>query len=478
VNSSVAEVQTAPRTDELEVDVVVVGAGLSGLTCARHLEQAGISTVVLEARNRVGGRTLNGELPDGRPIELGGQWIGPEQVNVRTLAEELDIGVFPTHLEGDNLIAFNERVSRYRGDVPRRASLGLLDYLQAGKRLERMSRDVILDDPARHPAARRWDTTTAEAWISRKMRTRNGRNLMRTVVEAILGVDATDISLLHLVFYIASAGNSLDALVATRGGAQQDRLVGGSQELSLRMAQQLGNRVHLDSAVESIEYDDDGALVRTARMQVRCRYVVVAVPPVLTTHIDYTPSLPAHRLQLAQRMVPGSVTKCIAVYEEPFWRANGLTGHATRFDRGPIKLVFDNSPPDGTPGVLLAFLLARDARRLASLRPAERRDIVLRGMADFFGDQTLGPAAFLEHSWAADPWARGCYAGYFTPGGWTDYGTTLRTPVGLIHWAGRETATHSHGSMDGAVSAAQHAARERRGRLASRLSTTVEAAQT
>lgn len=442
-----------------DVEVAVVGAGLSGLTCALRLDQAGISTAVLEARERVGGRTLNAPLGDGKVVELGGQWIGPGQERVKALADELGIGTFSTHLEGDNLFLLRGRVSRYRGDVPRRAPFGFADFLQAKLRLERMARKVDLEHPARGAGPARWDTETPASWISRHMHTHAGRTLMGTAIEAILGVDPADISLLHLVFYIASAGCSLDALVATRGGAQQDRLEGGSQEISLRMAERLDARVHLEAPVSSIEQGAERVHITAGDQRLSARFVVVAVPPVLTAHIDYHPSLPGERLQLAQRMAPGTVIKCVAIYPEPFWRSAGLSGHAT-CDRGPVKAVFDNSPPNGVPGALLAFVLGRDARQLARQSSDDRRQAVLARLGELFGECALDPERYLEQSWADEPWTRGCYAGYFGPGGWSAYGEALRPPVGRVHWAGSETAIHWHGSMDGAVAAGERAAQE------------------
>jgi monoamine oxidase len=190
----------------------------------------------------------------------------------------------------------------------------------------------------------------------------------------------------------------------------------------------------------------------------------VALSPSLTGRIDYSPPLPALRDQLTQRMPQGTVIKAMAVYAQPFWREQGLSGQAASM-LGPVKSTFDNSPPEGTPGVLLGFVEGRHARELGQLGREERRQAVLDSFKRFFGAEAARAIEYLESPWTDDRWTRGCYAGYMTPGGWTSHGPALREPVGRIHWAGSETATRWIGFMDGAVSAGQRAAREILSRL-------------
>lgn len=447
-------------------DVAIVGAGLSGLTTALRLHQTGRSVVVLEARDRVGGRTLNEPLGHGKVVELGGQWVGPGHTSIRGLAAEFGIDTFPTHIAGEHVFEFGGRISRYRGDIPRIAPLGLLDYRLAQARLERMARTIDPEAPARAPRAQRWDSETVASWMARHMRTRSGRELMRLALEAVLAVDPADLSLLHWLFYIR-VGGGLDSLVRTDGGYQQDRFVGGSQEIAIRVARHLGERVRLGQPVTRIVQHPDHVELVAGGRPVRASFAVFALPPALTSSIAFDPPLPGARQQLAQRMPQGTVAKYMAVYPEPFWRSEGLSGHATA-DRGPVTVVFDNSPPDGTPGVLLAFSLAGDARRIAQRPEDERHAAVLARLAELFGPRAAEPERLIERSWAEEEWTRGCYAGYFGPGGWTAFGDVLRRPVGLLHWAGAETATLHHGSMDGAVAAGERAASEVLGRLGAR----------
>jgi monoamine oxidase len=236
--------------------------------------------------------------------------------------------------------------------------------------------------------------------------------------------------------------------------------VGGSQMVSIRLAQELGEgAVRLNAPVRRIEHGDGRVTVHGDGITARGKRVIVALPPTLTSRIAYDPPLPGHRDQLTQRMPQGSVIKCMAIYDEPFWRADGLSGQATS-DAGPAKVVFDNSPPDGSPGVLLAFLEGERARTLGRLPAEERRRQILDGLTRLFGPRAAQPERFIERIWAEEEWTRGCYGCYMPPGAWTSFGATLRAPIGAIHWAGAETATVWNGYMDGAVQSGRRAARE------------------
>ena len=447
-----------PDQQTRDADLVVVGAGLAGLSAARTAAHAGASVVVVEARDRVGGRTLNEEIGDGQVVEVGGQWIGPTQDRLAALARELLVDTFPTYGEGENLIEYGGRLRRYRGTIPRINPVVLLDVERAQRRLNRMARRVPLDAPWEAPGAAALDGQTAATWMRRNLATKAGRMLLELGIEAVWAAQPEDMSLLHVLFYIHSAG-SLELLFDTEGGAQQDRFVGGSQRIAILMAQELGREhVLLEAPVRRIERAAHGVTVHADGATVRARRAVVAIAPTLAGRIAYDPPLPGFRDQLTQRMPLGTVAKCMAVYDEPFWRAEGLSGQGTS-DTGPVKLTFDNSPPGGSPGVLLGFLEGRQARELGRLRPEERRTAVVDCFARLFGPRAGRPDAYVERLWADEEWSRGCYGCHMPTGAWTAYGPALREPIGPLHWAGAEYSTVWNGYMDGAVRSGEETAR-------------------
>jgi monoamine oxidase len=444
--------------ERIEVDAIVVGAGLAGLTAARELVAAGREVVVLEARDRVGGRTLNHSLADGTVVEVGGQWIGPTQLRMAKLVADLGLETFPTYNDGEHVLRFGTSLARYRGTIPRISPIVLADMGRAQTRFDRLAQRVPLEAPWSADRAEEWDAQTFATWIRRNVRTAKARALFGLYSEAVFAAEPADFSLLHALFYTHSGGG-VDTLAGTRGGAQQDRFVGGSQLVALGLAEQLGDRLRLRVPVRRVDHRDAGVSVLADGVLATGRDVVVAVPPTLAARIDYQPALPGYRDQLTQRVPAGSVIKCNVVYDAPFWRDDGLTGQATG-DKGPVKITFDNSPPSGSPGVLLAFLEGAHARQLNRLAPSERRQAVIGSLVDYFGPQAKSPVDYVELDWSEEEWTRGCYGAHFPTGVWTQYGPALRAPIGHIHWAGAETATVWSGYMDGAVQSGERAAAE------------------
>ena len=445
--------------------VVVVGAGLAGLAAARALVAGGADVTVVEARGRVGGRTEGGATSDGTPIELGGQWIGPTQNRMYGLVEELGLETFPTYNTGEHVVVLAGRTSRMgsaRGAIPKLSPFALADLAQGLARFDRAAGRVDLTAPWSGDQARELDGQTFETWIRRHLRTPLGRAYFRIATEAVFSAESTDLSALHALFY-ARSGTDLETLLSVDRGAQQDRIVGGSIRISEAMAAELGDRVHLSTPVRRIEHGTDGVVVRTSGPvgepgpAFEADRVVVTLPPTLAGRLDYAPALPSWRDQLTQRLPAGSVIKLYAIYDEPFWRADGLTGQAAS-DVGPVKVTFDNSPPDADCGILMGFMEANDGRVWARRTERERRDAAVACFARYFGPKALYPDEYVERDWMAEEFSRGCYGAHFTPGVWTAYGDALREPVGRIHWAGAECSPVWNGYMEGAVRSGESAA--------------------
>jgi monoamine oxidase len=448
-----------PDSQTHEADVVVVGAGLAGLAAARRLKASGASVMVVEARDRVGGRVHNHEIGDGKVVEVGGQWIGPTQDRLAALAKEVGVDTFPTYGQGDNVMEYGGGLRRYSGAIARINPVVLIDVERAQRRLNRLAHSVPLEAPWEAPNAAKLDGQTVATWMRRNLATKPGRTLLELGIEAVWAAEPEDMSLLHALFYIHSAG-SLEMLFGTEGGAQQDRFVGGSQLVPIRMAEELGEeRLVLGAPVRRIEHSPDSVTLHADGAVLRGSRAILALAPTLAGRIAYDPPLPGYRDQLTQRMPMGTVAKCMAIYDEPFWRAEGLSGQGTS-DRGPVRLAFDNSPPDGSPGVLLGFLEGRRARELGRLPEAERRTAVVDCFTRLFGPRAATPDAYVERLWAEEEWTRGCYGCHMPTGAWTNYGPALHPPLGPLHWAGAEYAHVWNGYMDGAVRSGEAAAVE------------------
>lgn len=444
-------------------DVLVVGAGLAGLVTARDLVAAGKSVLVLEARDRVGGRVVNQDIGDGKVVEMGGEYAGPTQDRVLALAAELGVSTFPTYDEGAKVLHFGGKRGTYSGDIPRLSPLVLADVAQAQARLEALARHVPTDAPWTAPRAERLDSQTFQTWLRRNAVTGGARSLLALGIEAVFAAEPGDLSLLHVLFY-SHSGDSFGRLIATAGGAQQDRFIGGSAVIAQRVAAALGEVVRLGAPVSRIEVSGDQAgavkvAATTPAGVFEGRRIVVTVPPLLAGRIEYQPALPHWREQLTQRTPMGSVIKCQVVYAEPFWRKDGLSGQATGDGTGS-RVVFDNSPPDGSPGVLLAFVEGDEARTLGRAPAGVRRQAVIDSLVRYFGPRAASVEGYYELDWQQERWTGGCYGTLFGPNVWTRYGHALAAPVGPIHWAGTETSAAWAGYMDGAVRSGERAAAE------------------
>jgi monoamine oxidase len=465
-----AAAQAAPKSGRKpanpvpRADVVVVGAGLAGLTAARAVRRAGRSVLVLEARDRVGGRCFSRSLGAGASdvANMGATFVGPTQTRIQSLMSELGIRKFPTYGTGKLIWYEKGKATPYTGTIP--PASDPLAVVQLGTvtlpAIDNMAKTVPLDAPYRAPRAAEWDSMTVDTWGRQNIATADGRALFALSVEAVLSVEPRDVSMLYFLCYVRAAGG-VNAVIANAGagGAQDFRVSGGTQGIAIKLARQLGGRVLLKHPVGEIEQGHSGVAVTAGAITVSARGVIVAIPPNLAGRIAYSPGLPALRDQLTQRMPMGSLIKTIAVYERPFWREHGLNGQANS-DQGPVKVTFDASPQSGKPGVLLGFIDGDDARALSDLGSSHRRSLALQSYVRYFGPAAGRPRRYFDQVWDREVYTGGCPVGVMPPGVTTEYGRALRDPVGRIHWAGTETATVWTGYMDGAVQSGQRAAAE------------------
>jgi monoamine oxidase len=453
-------------------DVVIVGAGFAGLTAARNIRSKGHSVIVLEARNRVGGRVWNHDLGGGVISERGGTFVGPTQDRLMALAGAVGVKTFDTYDGGNDVYVNGSNRLTYSdtgplGTAPPDPS-SLPETVAVIEQLDQMSTSVPVDAPWEASNAASWETYTLERWIKENSASPNFQALIPMATRPIFGAEPRELSLLFTLFYIASSGNeqnpgTFERNFDTRGGAQQSRFVGGSQTIAMKIASALGHGVMLSSPVRRIVQGSRGVSAYADNVTVKAKRAIVAVPPTLAGRIYYEPLLPFQRDQLTQRYGQGTLSKVAAVYDRPFWRDEGLTGQAIDTG-GPVSATFDDSPPTATnakgPGIIFGFVGGDNARSYSAMSPAARKAAVLKQYANFFGNQALGATNFFETFWSGEEWTRGCPVGIPSNGTLLAYGPWLRQPAGRIHWAGTETSGYWNGYMDGAVRSGERAASE------------------
>ncbi len=453
-----AAISEAAPNDPQHATVIIVGAGLSGLMAARELQRLGVNSfLVLEARERVGGRTLNMPIGGGHIVEVGGEWIGPGQDSIAALVEDLGLGVFDSYYEGDTTYDIQGAISR--GFLPDISFAEGLDFTKVAWQLDRLSKKMPVGEPWRMQDAAALDQTTFGDWLREHASTGFTPSVFRLISRAVWSGYPERISLLWVLHYLRSAGGLLPVIL-NDGGAQDQRIEGGSQVISERMASELGERVRLGCPVRRIEDEAPNRMrVMTSTETFTADRVIVAMAPADTARIEFAPALPKPRQELVAgwtRLPRLPLVKAAVLYPRPFWRSDGLNG-AMQSDRSPIQLVFDNSPEDASMGVLSCFLSVVECPHLADRKA--REEGLRHELARYFGPKALEAIGYVEKDWATDPWSTGCITP-LTPGVLMAGGEHLRKPAGRIFWAGTESARRWCGYMDGAISAGARAAGE------------------
>jgi monoamine oxidase len=447
-------------------DVIVIGAGFAGLAAARRLARAGRSVIVLEARDRVGGRALDTPIGGGAVTERGATFAGPTQDHILALAREVGVATFGTYDRGANVYLNQGTRLTYPSDGPTGTAppdpLIVAEITAAVTLLDEMSKEVPVDAPWTAPKAAEWDGQTLETWISEHSLTERFRRLVPAVTRPVFGAEPRELSLLFVLFFIAASGNestpgTFERNFNTRDGAQMWRFRGGAAQITEIMARELD--VRLSTPARRISQTGTGVTVECDGQSFSAGRVIVAIPPTLAGRIDYEPQLPAARDQLTQRLGQGTLTKITAIYDAPFWRASGLTGTAVSAD-GLLSATYDASPERGGPSVIIGFVGGDNAREYERLRPAEGRARVLSELATLFGPDAARPREFHDMRWTNERWTRGCPVAIAGPGTLLAYGDRTRPPEGRVHFAGTETSTFWNGYMDGAVRSAKRAAAE------------------
>jgi putrescine oxidase len=447
--------------ERIETDVVVIGAGAAGLTAATKLKAAGKRVVVLEARDRVGGRLWTGDF-DGHMLEIGGQWVSPDQDALIETLDELGLETYERYREGKNIyIAESGERRLFEGDifpVPAKTEgeiVGLIEKLDA------LVAEIDPEQPWAHPRAKELDEVSFAEWLGTQTDDEEAKlNIGMFIAGAMLTKPAHAFSALQALLMAASAGSFSNLVDADF--ILDKRVVGGLQQVPLRLAERLGDDVvKLEQPVRTIRWSglaEDGSLldpsagvtVVTDSLEVSAERVVLALAPVLYSRISYEPPLPRRQHQLHQHLSMGFVIKVHAVYETPFWREQGLSGTAF----SPYELAheaYDNTNHGDPHGTLVGFVSDEEADGVFTLSAEERKERILESLSHYYGEQAKNPVVYYESDWGSEEWTRGAYAASFDMGGLARYGADLREPVGPISFACSDMAGKGYQHVDGAI---------------------------
>lgn len=434
----------------IQTDILIVGAGFAGIAAAKKLQAANKDFVLIEARDRIGGRTLTETLECGVTVDLGAKWAGPTQHLLWEWIRETETEFYETYDSGKNLLKFGDKISSYTGVIPKIDPISLVDLGIAIEKINKLSKGISLESPWNHPKAKEYDSMTLATWMDKNIWTKKARHLFEIGIQTVFAAEASEISLLFALFYFQS-GDNMDTLISIKNGAQQTILKGGMQGLAKKIAAPWIDKILFNQALGKISQHETGLIAETDHLKIEAKKCILALAPALMHQIQFEPALPQQKAQLYQRMPMGAAMKCYCIYPTPFWRDLGLSGQIVS-DQFPVKVTFDVGHSAADKGVMLVFVEGNDARNFIDLAPKVREKWVLDRLVKVFGEQAAHPLEYIDKCWTEEEFSRGCYTGLMGPNTMTQFGQHLRTPFMHLHFAGTETATRWNGYLDGAIS--------------------------
>ena len=441
--------------EDPEFDVIIVGAGISGLAAAKHLVKNKKKVCILEAQNRVGGRIFSKTTPSGKVIDLGAQWIGEGQSNLISLLSEYSIKKFPDIAVGKHIQFLNNELRTYTNSIPDLGIIHLIDFYLALYRIEKDGESVSLDTPYKAKYAEEWDSMTVESWAKKHIHTKSVHEILDLYMESVFAASPRDMSFL---FFLSTLHNSKGPVYGIEG-ASAYRVDGGLSQLCERIAEDLKGSIILNCPVKKVSQSKEKVILQTATSSYSARKAIITIPPVLASQISFFPPLPPKRDKLHQRMPMGSAIKTFAIYKKPFWKANGFSGKIIN-NEGLVRLIYDGSPSDNSYGALVAFVLGKRSIEAENASEASITGAVLNTLVKFLGEEAKEPDEFIIYNWNHDPWARGGYSGYMPPGVMNGLGDTVHEPTGNIYWAGDQMTSKFLGYVEGAIESGLKAAND------------------
>ncbi|XP_077983265.1 amine oxidase [flavin-containing] B-like [Glandiceps talaboti] len=445
---------------ERQCDIVVIGAGISGLSAAKLLSEEGLDVLVVEARDRVGGRLYTVQDPAFQYSDMGGSYIGPTQNRIYRLAKEVGVESYKVNVKEKTILRSGSTKMKYRGTIPPIYNpLVAMDVNNLMRTIDDLADTIPLSAPWKCPKAKEWDSITTKEWVDKACWSKFTRGIAQALVRAVYAVEPEELSFLHFLWYIKS-GDGIMRITSTKDGGQERKFIGGTQPLCEKVADTFGkDRVILNSPVMKVEEDEEGISVCTSDMVYKSKFVICAISPALIGRMAFSPPLSPQKIQLIQRVPMGSVVKTVMFYDRTFWREKGFCGMVAT--DGLVSAGFDDTKPDGSHPAIIGLVTGQPAREMSLLTKDERKRRLCEFYADLFEtDEFLKPINYIDHDWLTEQYSGGCYTGIMPPGVLTQFGSVMREPHGNIFFAGTETATEWSGYMEGGIQAGERAARE------------------
>lgn len=437
--------------------VIIIGAGFSGIAAAKKLHEAGIPFLVLEARERLGGRVYTKQIKEDLYLDFGGQWIGPSQDRMYALCEELGIHYYDTYDQGYNVLDINQQIKKFKGLIPKMDFLSLINLDYVLKKLERLAKSIPLENPWLHPKALEFDSISLGAFIISHCKTSSCKKVLTLALETVFAAELNEVALLHALFYFKS-GRDLNTLINIKNGAQLHRIEGGMQCIVDAMAKPFIDKIIFNKPVEKIFTEGGKKKISGVDFSFTAEKIIMAIPPTLAAKINFYPMLSSAKKQLIDRIAMGQVGKCFMVYEKPFWRTSGFSGQAFADNNSPFQSMFDASPKDSKYGIILAFTIANRAKAYFENTKEKRKESMLRKLVAYFGKEAETPMFYEDFNMTDEAWSRGCYAGLYPTGAWTGFQDAYAKTENDIYWAGTEASKVWYGYIEGAVRAGEKAA--------------------